>query len=48
MSDVVAFLILLACLILPNHASAAPSCTAEPKEKWLTEEAMKAKVGELG
>jgi hypothetical protein len=48
MSDIVAFLVVLACVILPNQSYAAPSCTAEPKDKWLTEEAMKAKVGELG
>lgn len=48
MSDVAAFLVVLACLILPNQAFASPSCTAEPKEKWLSEDAMKAKVSELG
>ena len=29
-------------------ALAAPNCTAEPKAKWMTEEAMKAKVAEMG
>ena len=48
MSDVAAFLIVLACIILPNQAYASPSCTAEPREKWLSEDAMKAKVSELG
>ncbi|WP_294540286.1 PepSY domain-containing protein [uncultured Rhodoblastus sp.] len=41
-------LLLLAGLFLPVAAQAAPNCTAEPKDKWLTEEAMKAKVATLG
>lgn len=28
-------------------AHAAPKCTAEPKDKWMSEQAMKAKVAEL-
>ena len=47
MSDVVAFLVVLACIIPPNQSYAAPSCTAEPNGKWPSDEAMKAKVGEL-
>jgi hypothetical protein len=27
---------------------AGPTCTEEPKEKWLTEDAMKAKIAEMG
>jgi hypothetical protein len=48
MLDLAAFLIVLVCIILPNHAFAAPECTAEPKAKWLSEGAMRAKVNELG
>ena len=29
-------------------ASAGPACTTEAKDKWLTEDAMKAKVTEMG
>ncbi len=29
-------------------ALASPDCTKEPKDKWLTEDAMKAKITELG
>jgi hypothetical protein len=29
-------------------AVAGPACTSEAKEKWLTEDAMKAKVTEMG
>ncbi|MDX2308957.1 MAG: PepSY domain-containing protein [Hyphomicrobium sp.] len=29
-------------------ALASPECTTEPKDKWLAEDAMKAKVAELG
>ncbi|MBB3545230.1 MULTISPECIES: PepSY domain-containing protein [unclassified Rhizobium] len=32
----------------PAMALASPSCTAEPKSKWLSEEAMKAKIDVLG
>jgi hypothetical protein len=34
--------------LLPTAALASPDCTAEPKEKWITEDAMKAKAAELG
>lgn len=37
-----------AALLAPSIAQAAPRCTAEPKEKWMTEAAMQAKVAELG
>ncbi|MBT9288563.1 PepSY domain-containing protein [Prosthecodimorpha staleyi] len=29
-------------------AMAGPACTKEPRDKWLSEEAMKTKVAELG
>ena len=32
----------------PAIAQAAPNCTSEPRDKWMTEEAMKAKVTTLG
>jgi hypothetical protein len=38
----------LALTILPSSALAGPTCTSEPKEKWLSESAMKAKIAELG
>jgi hypothetical protein len=38
----------LAFAVLPGVAAAGPTCTAEPKDKWLSEGAMKAKLAELG
>ena len=38
----------LALTILSGSALAGPTCTSEPKEKWLSEDAMKAKIAELG
>jgi hypothetical protein len=35
-------------LIAPALAQAAPKCTAEPKDKWMSEQAMQGKVTELG
>ncbi len=35
-------------LVAPVIAQAAPDCTSEPKEKWMPEQAMKAKVAQLG
>ncbi|WP_296040640.1 PepSY domain-containing protein [uncultured Agrobacterium sp.] len=32
----------------PALAFASPSCTAEPKSKWMSEDAMKAKIDTLG
>jgi len=43
-----ASLIVAAAAFAPAAALAAPQCTTEPKEKWLSEDAMKAKVTELG
>ncbi|PZQ17721.1 MAG: PepSY domain-containing protein [Ancylobacter novellus] len=43
--------IVLAAAILalaPSAAFAGPQCTAEPKDKWMSEDAMKAKVAEMG
>ena len=31
-----------------SPALAGPDCTKEPQDKWLTEEAMKAKITEMG
>ncbi len=33
---------------LPTLALASPSCTNEPKSKWMSEDAMKAKIDTLG
>jgi len=32
----------------PALALASPSCTGEPKSKWMSEEAMKAKIDAMG
>ncbi|MBH0239742.1 PepSY domain-containing protein [Methylobrevis albus] len=38
----------LASALLTAPASAGGDCTTEPKDKWMSEEAMKAKAAELG
>jgi len=39
----------IALLVLsPAVAMASPNCTAEPQDKWMSEDAMKAKVADLG
>ncbi|QFR33412.1 PepSY domain-containing protein [Ancylobacter sp. TS-1] len=35
-------------VLVPAAAFAGPVCTTEAKDKWLTEDAMKAKVAEMG
>ncbi|QGM95203.1 PepSY domain-containing protein [Methylocystis rosea] len=35
-------------LLIPSLAQAAPNCTGEPTDKWMPEDAMKAKVAALG
>jgi hypothetical protein len=40
--------IVFAFTLLSGSALAGPICTAEPKDKWLSEGAMKAKIAELG
>ena len=46
---VIAFsLVLASAVIAPLAAFANPICTTEPKEKWMSEEAIKAKIGALG
>lgn len=37
-----------AATISPLAAYAAPACTSVPKDKWMSEDAMKAKVSEMG
>ncbi|MCJ8144706.1 PepSY domain-containing protein [Ancylobacter sp. A5.8] len=34
--------------LVPTIASASPACTTEAKDKWMSEDAMKAKVAEMG
>jgi Uncharacterized conserved protein len=34
--------------VLPTAALAGPSCTTEAEAKWMSEEAMKAKIAEAG
>ena len=40
--------IVLAFTTLSGAALAGPNCTTEPKEKWLSETAMKTKIAALG
>ena len=42
------FAIALAFTLLSGPALAGPTCTSEPKDKWLSEAAMKAKIADLG
>ncbi len=39
---------ILALTILSGSAFAGPTCTSEPKHKWMSEGDMKAKIAELG
>ena len=39
---------LLAVLAAGGSAFASPTCTKEPQQKWLSEEAMKKKIADLG
>jgi hypothetical protein len=41
-------LVLAGALIVPLAAHANPTCTTEPKAKWMSEEAIKAKIAALG
>lgn len=47
MKKIVAGLVAFSVLA-PVAAFAGPVCTTEAKDKWLTEDAMKAKVAEMG
>ena len=38
----------LALTLVAGPALAAPKCTSEPKDKWLSEEVMKQKIAEMG
>jgi hypothetical protein len=38
----------LAIVVAPALAHAGPACTSEPREKWMAEDAMKAKLTTLG
>jgi hypothetical protein len=41
-------LVLLGALVVPLAAQANPTCTAEPKKNWMSEDAIKAKIAALG
>jgi hypothetical protein len=41
-------LALAGALIVPLAAHANPMCTTEPKTKWMSEDAIKAKIAALG
>lgn len=47
MRKIIAGVVALAALA-PFAAVAGPTCTTEAKDKWMTEDAMKAKVAEMG
>jgi hypothetical protein len=40
--------VLLAGLAASGPVSASPTCTKEPQQKWLSEDAMKKKITDLG
>ena len=42
------FAIAAALCVLAGPAFAGPSCTSEPKQKWMSESDMKAKLAALG
>jgi len=42
------FLATLIAALFSGSALAGPTCTSEAKEKWMSENAMKAKIAELG
>ena len=39
---------LTASILVPTLVQASPACTSEPKENWLSQDAMKLKVAEMG
>ena len=39
---------LAAGFLVSTAAIASPDCTTEPKDKWLSEEAMKAQISDMG
>ena len=41
-------LVLAGAVVVPLAAYANPTCTTEPKEKWMSEAAIKAKIAALG
>ncbi len=41
-------LVLAGAVIIPLAAHANPTCTTEPKAKWMSEQAIKAKIAALG
>lgn len=41
-------LVLAGAVIIPLAAHANPTCTTEPKAKWMSEPAIKAKIAALG
>jgi hypothetical protein len=41
-------IIAVAFVAISGSAFAGPDCTSEPKDKWLSENAMKTKIAELG
>ena len=42
------FAVVVAFTVLSGTALAGPTCTSEPKQKWITEADMKAKAVQLG
>jgi hypothetical protein len=48
MRSIAFYLVLAGALIVPLRAHANPTCTTEPKAKWMSEEAIKARIAALG
>ena len=48
MKKTLLFCTITGALFAAAPAIASPECTTEPKDKWLSEDAMKAKATELG
>ncbi len=48
MRSMTRYLAALVIVAAPAVAHAGPACTSEPREKWIAEDAMRAKVATLG
>lgn len=47
-NTIIASVIMTSVLSISSIANASPACTTASKDKWITEEAMKAKINDLG
>lgn len=48
MNKLLSISLFTACVAVSSVAMASPKCTTEPQEKWITEDAMKAKISDMG